>query len=204
MLSPPSVAVLLFSVAFAERRRNWLDKSTDPLDQVTDADWEIIENLTATLNYEVMNPMIGLIVPVATEVLPANMLPLDGTIYDAVDYPQLYAVIADSLKLSGDRFVLPDLAGLSFLSSGTSPVSGNAYVRGAIGGAETVTLSTAQIPAHTHSIPLVTNGLAVSPGELPVVVPLSPLTDVTGSTGGGGSHTNMPPYAVLLYGVIAF
>ena len=40
-LSAESVAVLLFASEFLGFRPNWLDKGLDPLDEVTDADWEI-------------------------------------------------------------------------------------------------------------------------------------------------------------------
>jgi hypothetical protein len=64
-------------------------------------------------------------------------------------------------------------------------------------GSNTHTLTTGEMPAHTHTqdqtgIP----ALAVAPGELPVATPGS--GGITGSTGGGGAHNNMPA-AVTLY-----
>lgn len=44
-LSAESVAVLLFGSQFLGVRENWLDKGVDPLDEVTDADWDAIEKL---------------------------------------------------------------------------------------------------------------------------------------------------------------
>lgn len=46
-LSSESVAVLLFGSEFLGSRENWLDKKADPLDEVTDADWDVIEKLVA-------------------------------------------------------------------------------------------------------------------------------------------------------------
>lgn len=46
-LSSESVAVLLFGSQFLSERSNWLDKGADPLDEVTDADWDAIEKLVA-------------------------------------------------------------------------------------------------------------------------------------------------------------
>ena len=74
-----------------------------------------------------------------------------------------------------------------------------AYPAGSWGGTEDVTLTVAQIPTHTHTYirqPYLTSELtsggvvyaerSTTAGEF--VVPN------TGETGGGGSHTNMPPY----------
>lgn len=56
-LSSESVAVLLFASGFIDQRFNWLDREYDPLDEVTDADWDAIEKLVANLYDEVMTPM---------------------------------------------------------------------------------------------------------------------------------------------------
>lgn len=57
MLSSESVAVLFFASAFLTERENWLDKAEDPLDQVTDADWDTIERLAGNAAYELMSPV---------------------------------------------------------------------------------------------------------------------------------------------------
>jgi microcystin-dependent protein len=83
---------------------------------------------------------------------------------------------------------------------------------GDTGGVAEVTLTTAQMPSHTHTDTghVHTTGnsataLAVSPGELPVLVP-NPIPATTGSasanltnTGGGEAHNNLPPYLVITY-----
>jgi len=46
-LSSESVAVLLFGSQFLSNRFNWLDKGVDPLDEITDAQWDEIEKLVA-------------------------------------------------------------------------------------------------------------------------------------------------------------
>lgn len=65
------------------------------------------------------------------------------------------------------------------------------------GGSELVTLTVAQIPAHTHSMQVdTTSGWAkssIGSGEF------NKRTDQTGSTGGGQAHENMPPFLVLAY-----
>jgi microcystin-dependent protein len=74
---------------------------------------------------------------------------------------------------------------------GVSSATLGAYI-GAIGGAETHTLSTAELAAHTHSVhatAAVLTGAGGSDGPVG--------TTVTGSTGGGGAHNNLQPSAVL-------
>jgi len=44
-----SVAVLLFASEFLSVRENWLDKGVDPLDGVTDEDWDTIEKLVGNI-----------------------------------------------------------------------------------------------------------------------------------------------------------
>lgn len=77
--------------------------------------------------------------------------------------------------------------------------AGNLYAKGATGGAATVTLTTDQIPAHTHSMPT-TEQLA---GSLMLTARLPAATNtgsfITGSVGGGQSHNNMPPYVGVYY-----
>jgi microcystin-dependent protein len=98
--------------------------------------------------------------------------------------------------------------------------AGSTYAVNATGGANTVTLTTAQIPSHTHtatvndpghshnillggssggdlntggaSIPLATSTTAISPSGTNISVSI-------GSTGGGGSHENRPPYFALAF-----
>ncbi len=72
--------------------------------------------------------------------------------------------------------------------------AGSGAVAGQTGGAETVTLDATQIPAHTHSLAntfSTADGGAGGPYSHVVNAP-----SVTGSTGGGLAHDNMPPYAV--------
>lgn len=53
-LSAESVAVAFFGSEFLERRENWLDRGYDPLDEVSDSDWDAIEKLVGNLYSELM------------------------------------------------------------------------------------------------------------------------------------------------------
>ena len=77
-----------------------------------------------------------------------------------------------------------------------------AYPAGTQGGAESVTLTVAQLPRHTHSFsrpPYLTKELTTGGNyyaeQSSAVEKL--VAQNTGETGGGGSHTNMPPYLAV-------
>ena len=201
-LSAQSVTVFLFASKFLEQRFNWLDRREDPLDEVTDADWDTIEKLVGNAYYELMTPLIGWIFPVGIATLPDNLLLCDGSTYEREDYPALYAVLDAAFILDADHFIVPDIRSRVPIAAGTG--SGLAsYAVGATGGAEDVTLSTSEIPSHQHGI-FTTNSLAVAPGELPVKVPALIAVDTTDLTGGGNAHENRQPYIALNFAIVAF
>ncbi|MDP3134978.1 MAG: hypothetical protein Q8N17_01420 [Burkholderiaceae bacterium] len=69
------------------------------------------------------------------------------------------------------------------------------------GGAKTHTLSTAEMPSHTHSTGAIINNVgAADTGVLYESVPdTDPYAMVTGATGGGGAHNNLQPYIVVYF-----
>jgi len=66
----------------------------------------------------------------------------------------------------------------------------------ATGGAETVTLSTAQIPVHTHNVQDVLGNNTVNSSGSAGTKGGYASDKVSDSTGGGGGHTNLQPYIV--------
>jgi len=199
-ISPISLAVLFYASRFWKQRFNWV--SPDPLDVVTDSDWDTIQAYVDGLLYEVKNPMLGQIVAYATEELPAGVLLCDGSTFNRVDYPDLYNLLDSVFILDADTFIVPDLTGRTIVSVGMS-VEGTDFVIGAAGGEELHQLITDELPAHTHTIPATTTTLAVEPGEVAVTTPVPIITADTGSTGNDSPHNNMQPYFVLKYGIVA-
>jgi microcystin-dependent protein len=78
------------------------------------------------------------------------------------------------------------------LTTGGSGVSGTTL--GAAGGAETVTLTTAQIPSHRHTVGTTPISAARDSAGTPGATQGG---DNTGYLGGGESHNNVPPALVL-------
>jgi len=104
--------------------------------------------------------------------------------------------------------------------------AGSTYAVGATGGADTVTLSTSQIPSHTHTFSATTstNGAHTHTYQLPDLIPNGErdnnqqfgdttssattssagdhnhtVSGTTAAAGSGGSHENRPPYYALPY-----
>jgi len=139
-----------------------------------------------------------------------NLLLCDGTHYSDADYPDLWSAIGTTYGGTGSTdFAVPDLQGKVVMGESGS------HSIGETGGSETVTLTTAEMPSHshtdvghTHTAELSTASLA----EAPVIsVPVAlPGVGVTGSgsanltnTGGDGAHDNLQPYLVLNYYIVA-
>lgn len=136
--------------------------------------------------------MIGTVNMIAREVAPFELL-CDGSIYDRVDYPDLYAVIDPIYHVDADTFAVPDMTG-RFPRAAVDP--------GGEGGAVDVTLSTAQLPSHSHS--LVDPGTVLVEAGLTASALADPgLPSTTGNTGSGDPVDILPPYHELRFAIVA-
>ena len=143
--------------------------------------------------------------PAPTGYLLCNDTPISRTTYSA-----LFDLIGTTYG-SGDgstTFNIPDLRGrviagqddmggasANRLTGQTGGVDGD--VLGGTGGAETHTLSIAEMPAHTHDQSLRANAAITGGGNPGVDQGIT--TIQTGSTGGGGAHNNVQPTMILNY-----
>lgn len=96
--------------------------------------------------------------------------------------------------LNGTTRTVPNLLNRFVLGAGTRLV-------GSVGGEETVTLQSNQIPPHQH-YPISTDTIAnltAKGGCTSYASTVNSVTTDTTTTGGGLSHNNMPPYYVLKY-----
>ena len=106
------------------------------------------------------------------------------------------ASIPNGWRLCDGNNGTPDLRSRFVVGAGT----GGSYSPGDTGGANSVTLTVAQIPAHTHTYERTDVGINVNDRPWPASNnDCDMTTQNTSSTGGGQSHENRPPYYALCY-----
>lgn len=165
------------------------------------------DNIDAAISgavHEVMtNMLIGAIVtcPFFTE--PEWGLFCDGRVVDRADYPELWEVYPAGGKTE-TQLTLPNLAGLVVVGAGVSAYTGTNFPVYDVAGEETHTLTEAEMPSHSHQYyPPIPNVDLEAPGVPDVIAAgVNPTTVATSVAGGGQSHNNMQPYAVLNYVII--
>lgn len=135
---------------------------------------------------------------------PAKWLLCDGAAVSRATYSRLFGLMGTSFG-TGDgstTFNLPDFRGRFALgkdnlggSSADRVTAAEADTIGQASGSESHTLTTAQMPSHTHNL---RNSAIIFTTGQNVVGP-----DAGGnsseSIGGGGAHNNMPPYQTVNY-----
>ena len=131
---------------------------------------------------------IGVIIPYAGSTPPdETLLPCDGRSLLRADYAELFGVIGTTYGAAdATHFNIPDLMGRTVIGSG----SGSGLTprsNGDSGGEETHLLTSGEMPAHSHSdvghahtTGNSFTGLALAPGEEPVLIP-NPIPAWTGS-----------------------
>jgi microcystin-dependent protein len=148
----------------------------------------------------------GSVMQYAGSSAPSGWLLADGTAVSRTTYAALYAVIGTTYGVGDNSttFNLPNLKGKVPVGRDSSDTSFD--VLGETGGAKTHTLTTAEMPAHTHEL-YANVGNAASATNLDDITGSNNInaTDVrvgdrpTTTTGGGGAHNNLQPYIVLNY-----
>ena len=162
----------------------------------------------------------GCVLPYAASVAPSGFLFCFGQAVSRSTYSDLFGVIT-SIYGDGDgssTFNLPDLRGrvvagkdnmgggvAGRLTDQSGGVDGDAL--GAGGGAETHTLTEAQLAAHTHgagSYVINTGGDAAQNSTSGAVFrqdlsQTTPVSGSSGSTGSGSAHNNVQPTLILTY-----
>jgi microcystin-dependent protein len=133
---------------------------------------------------------------------PAGWMFCEGQLLPISENETLFQLIGTTYGGDGEStFALPDLRGrLPFHQ-------GNGFILAETGGAEEITLTTSQIPAHTHPL-LATTTIAtqqnVSPNVYAQASLFNPYININpnvamapqaiSSTGGSQPHTNFQPY----------
>jgi microcystin-dependent protein len=138
-------------------------------------------------------------IPFGGSSAPTGWLLCDGSAVSRTTYAALFAVIGTTYG-AGDgssTFNVPDMIGRTAVGvdAGGSRISSNNAL-GNSGGAETHTLTTAELAAHTHTLARTGSAFAAG-GEAGIEATGGGWN--TGSTGGGNAHNNLQPYLVGNY-----
>lgn len=151
----------------------------------------------------------GMIAPYAGTSAPSGWLLCDGTVRNIADYPTLGAALGSTYGGNGTTtFAVPDLrgrvpVGLDNLGGSDAGRLTIANTLGDSGGAQTHTLTEAQIPSHDHTFTYSTasNTAVTGSGNRVVGIAASGSANqlITQTTGSGNSHNNMQPYLLLGY-----
>jgi|SRR6185369_10280138 len=190
-LSSESVAVLFFASEFLGERPNWLDKGVDPLDEVTDADWDEIEKLVGNVYEELMTPIditpIGALAMWAATAAPTKWLLCQGQSLLRSAYADLFAVLGTTYGAADStHFTLPDLRGRSPMMPGSGVVTALAQAAGA----DAVSLAISNLPSHDHDFAQTAHThLLTDPGHVHQEKVSTGVAASVFTTGGGGNSS---------------
>jgi microcystin-dependent protein len=157
-------------------------------------------------------PYVGEIRIFAGNFAPAGWMFCQGQLLPISENETLFGLIGTTYGGDGQStFALPDLRG-------RIPIhQGNGFILAQTGGAEEITLTAQQIPAHSHPLlassataasrdPVPNAAPAVAAGDAyvgtPDLVPLSPQAVTT--AGGSQPHTNLQPYLCVSFIISLF
>jgi microcystin-dependent protein len=161
-------------------------------------------------------PFIGEIRMFGGNFAPNGWMLCQGQLLAISDNDSLFNLIGTTYGGDGQStFALPNLQSRLPIHQGTQ--GGTTYSLGQSGGVETVTLSTQQIPIHSHPfLASTTQGALASPVNnvlaasntislYKVAVPASPLApQASGPAGGSQPHDNLQPYLCINFIISLF
>jgi len=185
---------------------NWMNDQ-HPL---TPSEIDDLDAKLAEVQFSLMNPLTGLIMPICTAGVPQGMLLCDGATYQRVDYPLLYDKIELYYIIDADSFRVPDLQDKFVLGAGPLHPDGTA------GGAAEHTMTIDELVSHSHdnaphvhseitAVPVIINGGVEAPASAaqPAAGTTGATSIVIDNTGGGQPMDIMPPFYSLRYAVVA-
>ncbi|HYG57716.1 MAG TPA: tail fiber protein [Symbiobacteriaceae bacterium] len=161
-------------------------------------------------------PYVGEIRMFGGNFAPAGWMFCEGQLLPISENETLFQLIGTTYGGDGEStFALPDLRGRIPIHMGTGP-DGTTYQLGESGGTETVTLTTQQIPVHTHapSAQSETGNKADPQGGVWAFSNLAQFTsaapddvmlpNLVNPTGGSQPHDNMMPFLCVNFIISLF
>jgi len=160
-------------------------------------------------------PYVGEIRMAGFNFAPSGWMLCNGQTLPISEYETLFQLIGTTYGGDGQTtFNLPNLQCRIPFHQGSG--AGNALVIGQLSGTETVTLTTPQIPAHTHSLGASSaGGTQAGPGggvwaastleQFSTEPPSHSMNpSAIAATGGGQPHDNLPPFLVINFIISLF
>jgi microcystin-dependent protein len=146
---------------------------------------------------------------------PQGWQACDGSLLPISEYEPLYVLLGTTYGGNGQTtFGVPDLRGRLPIHQGQAPGLSN-YVLAQRAGAETVTLTELQMPAHTHTaqattaaatatapaglLPAAVSGSVFYASDLTGATPVAMSTQSTTFSGGSQPHDNVMPTLTVQY-----
>jgi microcystin-dependent protein len=160
----------------------------------------VLTNRVSTVETQVVPT--GSLFPFAGASSPTGYALCDGaSVSTSGTYAGLFAVIGYTYGGSGASFNLPDLRTRVPVGKGAS---GTFVTLGATGGAETHTLTIAQMPSHAHTLSnggtnMVSDATSGINWNTAAGGSYGFKSSVINANGGGGAHNNLQPYIVTNY-----
>jgi microcystin-dependent protein len=166
----------------------------------------------------VSSPYIGEIRMFGGFFNPSGWAFCDGATMPISENDALFNLIGTTYGGDGqETFGLPNLNGRVPIHMGTNPQTGTTYQIGEAAGVESVTLTTQQIPSHTHplqasadpaTVPNPQNNVLSGTATATPYFNITPATALNQAaitpTGGSQPHENMQPYLVITYIISLF
>ncbi|MET0461852.1 MAG: tail fiber protein [Chitinophagaceae bacterium] len=150
-------------------------------------------------------PYLGNVTVFAGNFAPQNWMFCQGQLLSIQQYTPLFAIVSNIYGGDGvSTFGLPNLSGRRAIHAGQGTGLYN-YALGSVGGSESLTLTQAQLPTHTHNLESITGspGASAQPGTLnsptSAVPAVIPNTSAYASSPGGvdlGASTNHAPTVI--------
>ena len=164
------------------------------------------------------SPYVGEIRMFGGSFAPAGWMFCAGQLLPISENETLFNLIGTTYGGDGqETFGLPDLRGRIPIHAGQGPGISQNYQLGEQAGVETVTLSTQQIPIHTHAVigssdigtdPAPTNDVLATSSILQPYVGIAPdaimAANAIGPAGGSQPHDNMMPYLCVSFIISLF